>query len=482
VAAPTEDDAFLRQVARAVQRLLDQPEDESEETIRTFLRAHLGTEDLLPVFTEELGAWELANVQLALDALLARPGWSGRILGVGGQGRRFSAVSLSDFLSDAPWPVGPTEYVNVAIGPDETLACVDFAVVLVSRPEGRLGLFVQRGSEFGSSAGLSVQAVAADAEAARAFLADLRTEMERVDVHRGKVITVGVTPHGGPRVEFLERPSMEAGELVLPDGALDRIERHVLGPTRHREALLAGGRHLGRGLLLWGPPGSGKTHTVRYLIGRLTGATVIVLSGGSLHAVGAFGGLARRLAPSVVVLEDVDLVAEDRSFDLMGSGHSVLFELMNEMSGLGEDADIAFVLTTNRPDVLEPALALRPGRIDLAVEIPLPDDAARARLLDLYTRGLDARIDHPETIVARTAGMTASFFKELLRAAALTAAENGRTRVTDGDVARALDELLSEGAALTRVLLGARRDGIEGDDVPGHLGWLAERPELEEPG
>ena len=81
MATPADEDTFLRQAARAVQRLLDQPEEEPAETVRSLLRAHLGTEDLLPVFTEELGAWELANVQLALDALLARPGWSGRVLG-----------------------------------------------------------------------------------------------------------------------------------------------------------------------------------------------------------------------------------------------------------------------------------------------------------------------------------------------------------------------------------------------------------------
>ena len=86
----------------------------------------------------------------------------------------------------------------------------------------------------------------------------------------------------------------------------------------------------------------------------------------------AFGTLARRLAPSVVVLDDVDLVAQERSYGPFGES-STLFELMNQMSGLGEDADVAFVLTTNRPDALEPALAARPGRVDLAVEIPLPD-------------------------------------------------------------------------------------------------------------
>jgi ATP-dependent 26S proteasome regulatory subunit len=98
----------------------------------------------------------------------------------------------------------------------------------------------------------------------------------------------------------------------------------------------------------------------------------------------------------------------------------VLFQLMDQMSGLTEDADVAFVLTTNRPDALEPALAARPGRVDLAVEIPLPDAAARERLIDLYARGLDLRLADLDAVVTRTEGVTASFIKELLRKAALT--------------------------------------------------------------
>ena len=78
--------------------------------------------------------------------------------------------------------------------------------------------------------------------------------------------------------------------------------------------------------------------------------------------------MARALQPSIVVLEDCDLIAEDRSF-----GHGpqpLLFEVLDAMDGLASDADVAFVLTTNRVDMLERALAQRPGRVDLAVEIP----------------------------------------------------------------------------------------------------------------
>jgi ATP-dependent 26S proteasome regulatory subunit len=257
-------------------------------------------------------------------------------------------------------------------------------------------------------------------------------------------------------VVFLERPSLAADELVLPPGVLERLELHVLGPTRHRDALVASGRHLSRGVLLWGPPGTGKTHTVRYLTGLAESATVILLSGGTLGMVGAFAGLARRLAPALVVLEDVDLVAQERVFGPYGSS-PILFELMNEMDGLRDDADVAFVLTTNRPDALEPALAARPGRIDLAVELPLPDDDARRRLLALYARGLELELNDRDAVVSRTAGVTASFIKELLRRAALGAAVSGRSNVTDDDVRTVLDELLAETSALTRVLLGGER-------------------------
>ena len=96
--------------------------------------------------------------------------------------------------------------------------------------------------------------------------------------------------------------------------------------------------------------------------------------------------MARDLQPAVVVLEDVDLVAEDRGF---GPGPSpVLFTLLDAMDGAAADADLLFLLTTNRADLLEPALAARPGRVDVAVEIDLPDADGRRRLLEVYTRGL----------------------------------------------------------------------------------------------
>jgi ATPase family associated with various cellular activities (AAA) len=467
-------DDLRAQLGELVRQLVSEGGEEGEDSIRATLRAHLGERaSELPILTEELHPWELPNLQLALDATLAQNGWTSRVLGLSGHARHYHGLSLGDLVGGSDWvpAIGPPEYVTAAVGPGKTLPCLAGAVILVDAPRGRLAVFVQRGQEHGPMmpSALTVQATSVEEGFAEAFLADLRRSMDAHDVFRGQVLTVIVDPRSGSSLEFMERPTMSRDELILPDGVMERIERHVAGPSRHRDALLAAGRHLSRGVLLWGPPGTGKTHTVRFLTALLTDATVIILSGSSLGAVGAFAQMARRLAPALVVLEDVDLVAQERRFGPFGSS-PVLFELMNQMDGIDGDADVAFVLTTNRPDALEPALAARPGRVDLAIEIPLPDDESRKRLIELYAHGLDLRLADVDAVVGRMSGVTASFVKEVLRKASLYAAEAGRSVVTDNDLSDVLDELLSETAALTRTLLGGSRP--DSPDLPHPHAWL----------
>jgi SpoVK/Ycf46/Vps4 family AAA+-type ATPase len=219
-------------------------------------------------------------------------------------------------------------------------------------------------------------------------------------------------------------------------------------------------------LLLYGPPGTGKTHTTRYVVQHLPGTTVLLLSGRTLHMIGAVTELARQLAPAAVVLEDVDLVAEDRGF---GPGSSpVLFELLDAMDGAAADADLLFLLTTNRADLLEPALAARPGRVDVAVEIGLPDADARRALLAVHGRGLvlDVTDDDLAAAVERTEGVTASFLKELLRRAVLEALDDlpadvlveQAPRVQGRHLTTALDDLLDSTQGVTRALLGVAAD------------------------
>ena len=93
----------------------------------------------------------------------------------------------------------------------------------------------------------------------------------------------------------------------------------------------------------------------------------------------------------------------------------LLNKLLNEMDGLKEEADILFILTTNRPEALERALASRPGRVDQAIEFPLPDEEGREKLVRLYARGVERADDVVRAIVRRTEKVSAAFIKELMR-------------------------------------------------------------------
>jgi ATP-dependent 26S proteasome regulatory subunit len=128
-------------------------------------------------------------------------------------------------------------------------------------------------------------------------------------------------------------------------------------------------------VLLHGPPGTGKTLSTMYLLHAMAGRTTILLTGRGLGLIEQVLGIGRDLAPATFVFEDIDLVAAERTMEFGSRG--VLFELLNQMEGLAEDEDLLFVLTTNRPDLIEPALAARPGRVDLALEISLPDASGR---------------------------------------------------------------------------------------------------------
>jgi ATP-dependent 26S proteasome regulatory subunit len=119
---------------------------------------------------------------------------------------------------------------------------------------------------------------------------------------------------------------------------------------------------------------------------------------------------------------------------------------------------VLFVLTTNRADLLEPALAARPGRIDQAVELPLPDADGRRRLLELYGEGLQLTLSDDERLITALDGVSPAFIRELLRRAALLSAEGsgGRLHVTEDHLERALTELREGAGELTNTLLGAR--------------------------
>lgn len=459
---------------RAFRAFLEQAVNHQEEEDTPFgrrLAEHLGDDPRgFTIVTEEVSIIERPNVQAAFDAWTYGEGRASELVGISAEQKRYGGIALTDLVALPPGGLlhgmvpkpGPVDYVNVNVGREEVRACVEHGLYLL-RGGGEAGeplAVVVSSTEMRGEPTVRIEVMAPRPEAATEFFAEIRESMRRRSVYRGQVISLG-NKHGpfgdgAPGVEFVALPEIRDGEIILPEGVLERVERHTSGFARHADRLLAAGRHLKRGLLLHGPPGTGKTLTAMYLAGGMAGRTTLILSGSSYGLVAPTCELARNLQPSMVILEDVDLVAEERGMEDMGE-NPLLFELLNEMDGLSEDADVIFMLTTNRPDLLEPALVSRPGRIDQATEIPLPDAGCRRRLISLYGRGLDLRLEDAKSVVSRTEGVSASFIKELLRRATLYAAEeDGDLIVTDRHVKEALDELLVAGGNLTMRLLGGK--------------------------
>ncbi|MEV0390490.1 ATP-binding protein [Nonomuraea sp. NPDC050643] len=451
-----------RSLARGLQRLVNEAHgliDESRPVPDLVARVtgHLSCElkDLVCV-TQAFRNWEHASLQRGVDAYLAERGeadW----FGVSGQGREHN--DTVDLLTAAVrgferFEVGAVDYATTAVGPDETVEVVTFGLARTTTPDGAPAVIVLRGpAEMFGRQGCRIEVIAASRERATATREEIERLMRAHDVLRGQILTFGVSEHrGNSLVTFLPRPELGPDEVILPEGVLETVERHVVGIGRHAEALRARGQHLKRGLLLHGPPGTGKTHTVRYLMGRQPGVTVVVLAGTGMGFISDAAALARRLQPAIVVVEDVDLVAHDRR--LSAEGSPLLFTLFDAMDGIGADADVTFVLTTNRAETLEQALANRPGRVDLAVEVPRPDARCRAALLRLYGAGDLAEADL-ERLVTRTDGMTASFFKELLRRGVLESLREDSDTLTAEHLSAALEDMLRSQESLTRTLLGA---------------------------
>lgn len=440
-----------------------------EPPIRVRLSEHLDSElSELPVVSSALAGYDRVNFQVALDAFLEGEERSAELIGLSTMhGYRFGLAELgqpASRFSPLPDP-GPAEYETVEVG-ERAVTCVATGLWLIRAGDARLALLLSRSEHGPGEADLGLEVMASERDTAEGLLATLTHLMDEHNVYRGRVVAIEGSPYGGIGLSVRPLPDVARDRIVLPTGVLERVERHTERFSAHAEALRSAGRHLRRGLLLHGPPGTGKTLTAMYLASLMPERTTLLLTGQALALIGAATEIARKLAPAMIVLEDVDLVAMDRG--MYGNANPVLFELLNAMDGLAEDMDVIFLLTTNRADALEAALAARPGRVDLALELPLPDAEARARLLDLYGEGLDLAIENQDEVVEATAGTTPAFIRELLRRSALLAAESGDgMRITDARIAAALGELREAGGELTERLLGGQGQAPPGMHGPG---------------
>jgi hypothetical protein len=441
----------------------------------------------LSVVVEEIPPHRFVDADILMAELAAEDA-DFRLLGVGGGDQRHHQ-SLSDMLQQSQFfpqfPISQPDFTNLAVGPDEQRQAVAMGLWLFSHAGAPVAVLQRDANPRYGRQSASLEVLAGDTGHAAGFLSEFRRRMQHRSVLKGQVISLVMGEYGpsAAGVTFHARPALSASDVILPEGLLQKVSDHAVGIARHRDSLNHYGQHLKRGILLYGKPGTGKTHTVKYLLSQSEGATAILLSGGSLARISEAATMARALQPSIVVLEDCDLIAEDRSF-----GHGpqpLLFEVLDAMDGLDNDADVAFVLTTNRVDMLERALAQRPGRVDLAVDIPLPALAERVGLVELYARGIPFSTEAVQDAATRTEGTTASFARELVRRAVVAAALDG-TPVGDSHLAQAVEGLMADGEALTRSLLGSATGG-EGDGgglgsafpgAPGFAGPFPRGPEF----
>jgi cell division protease FtsH len=441
-----------------------------ESEVAGRLREHLRADPKeLPTTGAEFSLAEQANLQLALDAVLG----DAEILGFTTRHFGFGSIGLTEILAGrgmtGPISFGPVQYADVEVGDGRVIQCVASGVLLGAHDGAPVALVLSRAGDHPMQpSSLKLEGVSPVRGAVSGLLGTLRVAMREHNVFRGRIISLHQSGGHGEAVsvQFHAVPPVERGGVILPPGTLERLERHAIGAAEQADWLRSAGRHLKRGVLLHGPPGTGKTLSVMYLLHAMRGRTTILLTGRGLGLIEQALAIGRDLAPATFVCEDIDLVAAERTMKFGSEG--VLFELLNQMEGLAEDEDLLFLLTTNRPDLIEPALAARPGRIDLALEIPLPDPDGRRRLLALYGEGITIDPATERDLVARSEGVSGAFIKELACQAWLRAGLERSQSPTAGDLRRVLDELLEERSTLTRRLLGHHDDDDDEDGVaPG---------------
>lgn len=236
-------------------------------------------------------------------------------------------------------------------------------------------------------------------------------------------------------------------DLVLSPTVTQTLQRQVVDFLRLGEQFKLNGVPHRRGVLLYGPPGNGKTTIGRVLagLGRTTFVYVTAadVGGNPLTLRGIFG-LARRLRPTVLFLEDLDFYASERG---TGGNEATLGELLAQMDGLEQNDGLVVIATTNDLAAIEPALRDRPSRFDCALEIPLPSREERRRLLAHFLRRAELGEAEMSAATEGAEGLSGAQLRELgiliVQQAILRGGVDdvGRARPTREDVEAAVAQI-----------------------------------------
>jgi cell division protease FtsH len=269
----------------------------------------------------------------------------------------------------------------------------------------------------------------------------------------------GIMGIGGSRAKVYQedRPSTRFSDVAGYEGAKREVAEVVdflKDPAKYQRVGAVGPR----GVLMVGPPGSGKTLMARAVAGEasvpflaLTGSSFVELFVGvGASRVRDLFAQARKLAPSIIFIDEIDAIGQRRGGSIVSNDEreQTLNQMLAEMDGFDPSTGVVVMAATNRPEILDPAL-LRPGRFDREVEIPLPNQAERKAILIVHIRGkrVHPKVDL-ERVARGTPGFSGADLANLVNEAAISAVREGREEITDQDLDAARD----------RVILGRRDD------------------------
>jgi len=256
-------------------------------------------------------------------------------------------------------------------------------------------------------------------------------------------------------MEVLEVPRVNYSEIGGLDDQIRELRELVELPLLKPEVFEKVGIEPLKGVLLYGPPGCGKTLLAK-AVARETKATFIKVVASELvqkyigegsRMVRELFQLARAKAPSVVFIDEIDAVGSRRA-DISISGERevqrTLLQLLSEMDGFSAKGEVKMIGATNRIDLLDPAL-LRPGRFDRVLEIPAPDQAGREAIFRIHLQKMNVdREIRPQELAKMTEGATGAQVKAICTEAGMFAIRGNRDLITKKDFASAVSKLLKK--------------------------------------